>query len=238
MPRRSRPCSSPTRRNCATRVLRGFRTSARPGSRCRGTCTARTACGTSPTSPTLPSRRWSHDAGGTADAPALGLFDQLNTALRFPVGHLYWELDGTAGDLATTAEWGAAEWLTFFSTLAAVAALTVGGRGQPRRHRAGERGHRRWGGGDGAVGRRGDRRRRREIRGGSADDQGHRGRHPGAGRRSRWAGGDAARVQWLPRTPSRCRRPHPPRSPRGQGVRTRGARRGGHRFRQFRRPRQ
>lgn len=65
------------------------------------------------------------DAGGTADAPALGLFDQLNTALRFPVGHLYWELDGTAGDLATTAEWGAAEWLTFFSTLAAVAALTV-----------------------------------------------------------------------------------------------------------------
>jgi hypothetical protein len=65
------------------------------------------------------------DAGGTADAPALALFEQLNTALRFPVGHLYWQLDGTPGDLATTAEWGATEWLTLFSVLAGAAALAV-----------------------------------------------------------------------------------------------------------------
>jgi hypothetical protein len=65
------------------------------------------------------------DAGGTADAPALALFEQLNTALRFPVGHLYWQLDGTPGDLATTAEWGATEWLTLFSALAGAAALAV-----------------------------------------------------------------------------------------------------------------
>ena len=46
-----------------------------------------------------------NDAGGTAEGPGEGLFKKLNTALRFPLGHLYWKLpDGTPGDLAMTAE--------------------------------------------------------------------------------------------------------------------------------------
>ena len=66
------------------------------------------------------------DAGGTEDAPAPALFEQLNTALRFPVGHLYWQLpDDGPGNLATTAEWGPAEYLAFFSAVASVAAIGI-----------------------------------------------------------------------------------------------------------------
>lgn len=66
------------------------------------------------------------DAGGTASGPAAALFEQLNTALRFPEGHLYWKLpDGTAGDLVTTAEWGWTEWLTAIGLAAAGAAIGI-----------------------------------------------------------------------------------------------------------------